>query len=43
MTGDLQRLKLYPSKGFLIEMPIPEQVWNAYEKLIEMGFDGRMA
>jgi hypothetical protein len=43
MTGDLQRLKLYPSKGFLIEMPIPDEVWNAYEKLVEMGFDGRMA
>jgi hypothetical protein len=43
MTGDLQRLKIYPSKGFLIEMPIPEAVWKAYEKLVEMGFDGRMA
>jgi DUF218 domain len=43
MTGDLQRLKIYPSKGFLIEMPIPDDVWVAYEKLVEMGFDGRMA
>ena len=43
MTGDLQRLKLYPSKGFLIEMPIPDDVWEAYQKLVEMGFDGRMA
>jgi uncharacterized SAM-binding protein YcdF (DUF218 family) len=43
MTGDLQRLKLYPAKGFLIEMDIPNDVWVAYEKLVEMGFDGRMA
>jgi uncharacterized SAM-binding protein YcdF (DUF218 family) len=43
MTGDLQRLKIYPSKGFLIEMPIPEDVWKAYQKLLDMGFDGRMA
>jgi hypothetical protein len=43
MTGDLQRLKLYPSKGFLIEMNIPNEVWAAYEKLLEMGYDGRMA
>jgi uncharacterized SAM-binding protein YcdF (DUF218 family) len=43
MTGDLQRLKIYPAKGFLIEMDIPEKVWYAYERLLEMGFEGRMA
>ncbi|CAH0997001.1 hypothetical protein EMA8858_03138 [Emticicia aquatica] len=43
MTGDLQRLKIYPEKGFLVSMEIPEMVWEAYKKLIEMGFEGRMA
>ncbi len=43
MTGDLQRLKIYPAQGFLIQMPIPDMVWEAYEKLVAMGFDGRMA
>ncbi len=43
MTGDLQRLKIYPEKGFLIAVEIPAEVWNAYEMLIEMGFEGRMA
>lgn len=43
MTGDLQRLKIYPEKGFLIAMDIPDEIWNAYEKLIKMGFEGRMA
>lgn len=43
MTGDLQRLKIYPEKGFLVAMEIPENVWDAYEKLIAMGFEGRMA
>lgn len=43
MTGDLQRLKIYPDKGFLISMDIPEEVWHAYERLLELGFDGRMA
>lgn len=43
MTGDLQRLKVYPEKGFLVAMEIPENVWEAYEKLVEMGFEGRMA
>ncbi len=43
MTGDLQRLKIYPEKGFLVSMQIPDNVWDAYNKLIEIGFDGRMA
>lgn len=43
MTGDLQRLKIYPTKGFLIEMDIPQEVWFAYERLLELGFEGRMA
>jgi hypothetical protein len=42
MTGDLQRLKIYPEKGFLVSMEIPANVWDAYTKLIEMGFEGRM-
>jgi hypothetical protein len=43
MTGDLQRLKIYPDKGFLIPMDIPDEVWSAYERLLELGFEGRMA
>lgn len=43
MTGDLQRLKVYPKKGFLVAMEIPDEVWMAYEQLIEMGFEARMA
>ena len=43
MTGDLQRLKIYPDKGFLIPMDIPDEVWDAYEQLLALGFEGRMA
>lgn len=39
MVGDLQRIKLYPEKGFQIYQEIPEDVWEAYEKLVELGFD----
>lgn len=39
MIGDLQRIKVYPEKGFQIEQEIPDDVWQAYEKLIDMGFD----
>ena len=39
MVGDLQRIRLYPEKGFQIEQEIPADVWNAYEALVEAGFD----
>lgn len=43
MVGDLQRIKTYPEKGFQIYQDIPEKVWQAYEKLVEMGFKGHLA
>lgn len=43
MVGDLQRIKIYPAKGFQIPMDIPENVWIAYEKLILAGFDKHLA
>ncbi|MGN6494767.1 MAG: YdcF family protein [Agriterribacter sp.] len=39
MTGDLQRIKLYPGKGFQVYQPIPDDIWLAYEKLVALGFD----
>ena len=39
MIGDLQRIKLYPAKGFQIFQDIPVEVWNAYERLVALGFD----
>jgi uncharacterized SAM-binding protein YcdF (DUF218 family) len=39
MVGDLQRIKLYPEKGFQIYQDIPQYVWSAYERLIELGYD----
>jgi len=39
MTGDLQRIKLYPQKGFQIYQEIPAEVWNAYKQLIDAGYD----
>lgn len=43
MTGDLQRIKIYPAKGFQIPQDIPEEVWQAYEKLIAAGFNKHLA
>jgi uncharacterized SAM-binding protein YcdF (DUF218 family) len=39
MVGDLQRIKLYPGKGFQIHQDIPEDVWESFETLVAMGFD----
>ena len=38
MVGDLQRIKLYPEKGFQVPQEIPDDVWGAYEKLVGAGF-----
>jgi uncharacterized SAM-binding protein YcdF (DUF218 family) len=39
MVGDLQRMRLYPAKGFQIHQDIPDEVWQAYEQLVEAGYD----
>jgi len=39
MVGDLQRIRLYPEKGFQIPQEIPEEVWAAYEELVRAGYD----
>lgn len=38
MTGDLQRIREYPRRGFQIEQDIPDRVWSAYEKLVALGY-----
>ena len=38
MLGDLQRIKVYPSYGYSVEQDIPDEVWQAYKKLVELGF-----
>ncbi|MBD3303583.1 YdcF family protein [Candidatus Woesearchaeota archaeon] len=39
MAGDLQRIEIYPEKGFQIPQEIPEDVWKAYETLVKAGYD----
>ena len=38
MVGDLQRIKIYPQRGFQIFQEIPPNVWSVYEKLVELGY-----
>lgn len=42
MAGDLQRIREYPAKGFQISQEIPPEVWEAFEKLVDAGFDGHL-
>lgn len=42
MVGDLQRVKLYYEKGFQVYQEIPGDVWEAYEKLVALGFDQQL-
>lgn len=42
MVGDLQRIKIYPDKGFQITQEIPTDIWHAWERLVEMGFNGHL-
>ena len=39
MVGDLQRIQVYPEKGFQIPQEIPDDVWAAFEELVRLGYD----
>jgi uncharacterized SAM-binding protein YcdF (DUF218 family) len=43
MVGDLQRIRIYPEKGFQIPQEIPDEVWAAYERLVAWGFTRHLA
>ncbi len=38
MIGDLQRIKEYPEKGYQIFQEIPDEIWEAFERLVERGY-----
>lgn len=42
MVGDLQRIKIYPHKGFQIHQDIPDKVWDAFEELVSLGYNKRL-
>lgn len=42
MLGDLQRIKVYPEKGFQTHQPIPAEVWAAFEQLVAMGYTSHL-
>jgi uncharacterized SAM-binding protein YcdF (DUF218 family) len=38
LVGDVQRIRVYPSKGFQIPQDIPNNVWAAWEELVARGY-----
>lgn len=43
IVGDFQRIDLYARKGYQLPQHIPSEAWEAYDKLIAMGFDDQLA
>ena len=39
MVGDMQRMKTYAEAGFQVPVDIPDDVWDAYKRLVKAGFN----
>lgn len=42
IVGDFQRVKVYGENGFQSPQAIPAQVWDAFERLVALGYDKRL-
>ena len=42
IVGDFQRVKVYGENGFQAPQEIPAQVWDAFERLVALGYDQRL-
>ena len=43
IVGDFQRMKLYADKGWQIPQEIPQRAWDAFDRLVELGYDKQLA
>ena len=43
IVGDFQRMKLYADKGWQVPQEIPEEAWDAFFRLVELGYDKQLA
>lgn len=43
IVGDFQRIELYAQKGYQLPQYIPPEAWEAYHKLVAMGYDSQLA
>lgn len=42
MVGDLQRLMIYPARGFSLPVDIPAEIQDAFQQLVERGYDAHL-
>ncbi|MCC5031888.1 YdcF family protein [Streptomyces sp. WAC 00631] len=42
LVGALQRLLIYPEQGFMVPLPVPDDVTEAYERLCREGYVSRL-
>ena len=43
IVGDFQRMKLYADKGWQLPQEIPQAAWDAFDRLVELGYDKQLA
>ena len=43
IVGDFQRMKLYADKGWQTYQEIPQYAWDAFYRLVELGYDKQLA
>ena len=43
IVGDFQRMDLYARLGYQLPQHIPEEAWQAFHKLVELGYDSQLA
>ena len=43
IVGDFQRMELYAQKGYQLPQYIPPEAWDAFHKLVAMGYDTQLA
>ena len=39
LAGDFQRIDVYAKKGFQLPQQIPQEAWNAFHTLVDLGYD----
>ena len=43
IVGDFQRIDLYAKKGYQLPQYIPQEAWDAFHALVEMGYGNQLA
>lgn len=43
IVGDFQRMDLYAKLGYQLPQHIPQEAWDAFHTLVELGFDKQLA